>query len=72
MRVVSFVTRDQPRVLERILERVGEASRPERSTGPPRWMQILEAQQRMREHPERFPEDCADWEWDQRPPDECN
>jgi len=72
MRVVSFVTRAQPKVLEKILDHVGEPSRPERCTGPPKWIQVLDAQQRMLEHPERFPEDCADWQWDQRSPDEWN
>jgi hypothetical protein len=71
MRVLSFISkREQPEALERILTHLGEASEPERCTGPPRWMQILEAEQRMREHPEYFPEDCADYEWDQRPADE--
>ena len=61
MRIMSFITPSQSSVLHKILDHLGEESEP-RATGPPKWLQILQAQEQMDQHPERYPEDCVDWD----------
>jgi len=63
MKIVSFITPSQPEVLHKILDHLGEETEP-RATGPPKWLQILQAQEQMDEHPERYPEEYPDWESD--------
>ncbi len=62
MKIISFITPSQPAVLHKILDHLGEQTKPLRATGPPKWLQILEAQAHMAEHPEWYPEDCETWD----------
>ncbi len=62
MKIISFVTPAQPAVLQKILDHLGEDTERPCATGPPKWLQIIQAQEHMAQHPEWYPEDET---WDQ-------
>ncbi len=46
MKIISFITPSQPAVLQKILDHIGEPSEPA-ARGPPKWYQLLLAQQHV-------------------------
>jgi len=59
MRFISFITRAQPSLIGKILDHVGEPSGPS-ARGPPKWHQILLAQQHVEANAHVYGYDDAD------------
>jgi len=50
MRIISFITTTQQEVINRILDHLGESTEPPNATGPPLWLQTIEAQKHVEEY----------------------
>ena len=63
MRIISVITTVQQEVIDRILEHLGISTEPPRATGPPLWMQILEAQEHVQMYQDWYEESDEHGDW---------
>ncbi len=62
MKIISFITTSQQDVLDKILDHIGESTELPMITGPPLWVQILQAKEHMDQHSDWYPDDYEEWD----------
>ena len=57
VKVISFITTGQNNVINKILDHLGEPTEHPKATGPPLWVQILQAKEHVQEYQDWYPEE---------------
>ena len=63
MRIISFITTAQQDLIDKILGHIGKSTEPPKATGPPLWLQILQAKEHIEQYPDWYPDD-VNLAWD--------